>query len=110
MRLRYFIDYVLNDAGERFIPVGIWVQNMDDLGVDIYYPDDDSDEYWDAMWVINRLVEADSLPPPPDFLEYHQTQAGYTGMRSRIYEEKTDLGYDLFMRKTLQKFISREKR
>ena len=108
MKLRYFIDYVLNDAEERFIPIGIWVQNMDDLGADIFYQDDESDEYWDAIWVINRLIRSGSFPPPLGFLEYHQGQAGYKGMRSRIFEEETDIGYDQFMRKTLQRFIAGE--
>jgi len=104
MRLRYFIDYRYDDKAERFLPIGIWIQDTDDLGIDMYYTDEESDEYMDAMWVINRLVEAD-LSVPPDFLEFHQERAGYRGMRSRIFEEKTYLNIDEFMRKTLQKFI-----
>ena len=73
----------------------------------MYYPDEESDEYSDAMWVINRLVEA-GLNAPPDFLEFHQERAGYRGMRSRIFEEETELTIDEFMRKTLQHFVDRE--
>ena len=110
MRLAYFIDYRYDDQADRFLTVGIWIQDRDDPdGVDIYYPDEESSEYWDAMWVINRLVEAD-LKAPPDFLEFHQQRAGYKGMRSRIFEEETDLTADEFMRKTLQRFVKREKR
>ncbi|NQT34429.1 hypothetical protein HQ587_04495 [bacterium] len=108
MRLRYFFDYRYDDKTGRFLPIGIWIQDMDDLGIDMYYPDEDSDEYWDAMWVMNRLVEAD-LNAPPDFLEFHQARAGYRGMRSTIFEVETELGYDEFMKQTLHEFIEREK-
>ena len=107
MRLRYFVDNRYDDKAGRFLPIGIWIQDMDDLGIDMYYPDEESDEYWDAMWVMNRLVETD-LNAPPDFLEYHQTRAGYKGMRSQIFEEDTELNADEFMRKTLQRFVAGE--
>jgi len=107
MRLRYFIDYRYDDKAGHFLQIGIWIQEMDDLGIDIYYPDEDSDEYWDAMWIINRLVEA-ALNAPPDFLEFHQARAGYRGMRSRIFEEETDLTIDDFMKRTLQRFMDWE--
>ncbi len=107
MRLHYFIDSRYNDRAGRFLPIGIWVHNPVDGAVDFYYPDQESEEYWDAMFVINRLVESD-LKAPPDFLEFHQGKAGYRGMRSRIFEEETDLTYDEFMRKTLERFIDRE--
>ena len=107
MRLKYFIDYRYDDKVGRFLPIGIWIQDMDDLGIDMYYPDEDSDEYWDAMWVMNRLVEAD-LNAPPDFLEFHQERAGYKGMRSEIFEELTKLNVDEFMRKTLKKYMAGE--
>ena len=107
MRLRYFIDYHYDEKAERFLPIGIWIQDMDDLGIDMHYPDNESDEYWDAMWTINRLVESD-LNAPPDFLDFHQERAGYRGMRSRIFEEETDMAIDEFMRKTLMKFRDRE--
>lgn len=107
MRLRYFIDYRHVDKAGRFLPIGIWIQDMDNLWIDMYYQDAESDEYADAMWVINRLVEAD-LNAPPDFLEFHQERAGYRGMRSRIFEEETDLTIDEFMRKVLRKFMDGE--
>ena len=43
--------------------------------------------------------------PHLDFLEFHQAKAGYKGMRSKVFEEETELGVDEFLRKTLQKFI-----
>ncbi len=104
MRVKYFIDYRYEDRIQQFIPIGIWIQDQDDLGIDMYYPDETSDEYWNAMWVMNRLVESDQNTPP-DFLEYHQASAGYKGMRSQIFGEETDLNVDEFMRKTLQKFM-----
>ena len=108
MRVRFFIEYRYNDEASRFLPIGIWVHNPVDGAVDIFYTDPESDEYWDAMWVINRLVES-NLNAPPDFLEFHQMRTGYRGMRSRIFEEQTDLTYDEFMRKTLRRFMDREK-
>jgi len=89
------------------MPIGIWIHNPVDGAVDIYYPDQESEEYWDAMWVINRLVESD-LNAPPDFLDFHQKRSGYRGMRSRIFEEETEFTIDEFMRKTLRKFRDRE--
>jgi hypothetical protein len=56
----------------------------------MYYQDEDSEEYWEAMFVMNRLVEAD-LYAPPDFLEFHQARAGTRGMRFRIFEAETDI-------------------
>ncbi|MDP8237866.1 MAG: hypothetical protein P9X24_02140 [Candidatus Hatepunaea meridiana] len=103
--MRYFIDYRFDDKVNQFLPVGIWIQDMDDLGIDIHYPDETSDEYWEAMWVMNRLVEA-GLNAPPDFLEFHQQRAGYKGMRSQIFEEEIDLNVDEFMRKTLKKYMA----
>ena len=107
MRVRFFIDYRYKNEASRFLPIGIWIHNPADGAVDIFYPAPESDEYWDAMFVINRLVESD-LKAPPDFLEFHQERAGYRGMRSRIFEVDTELGYDEFMKRTLQEFIERE--
>ncbi|NQT35564.1 hypothetical protein HQ587_10275 [bacterium] len=107
MRLRYFIDYCYFDKAGCFLPIGVWIHNSVDGAVDIYYPDQESDEYWDAMFVINRLVES-NLKAPQDFLEFHQTRAGYRGMRNAIFEVETELGYDEFMKRTLQEFIERE--
>jgi len=104
MRLKYFIDYNFDAKVEQFLPIGIWIQDTDDLGIDMYYPDETSDQYWDAMWVMNRLVKND-LNAPPDFLEFHQARAGYLGMRSKIFEAETALNIDEFMRKTLQKYF-----
>ena len=107
MRLRYLIDYRFEEKVQQFLPIGIWIQDLDDLGIDMYYPDESSDEFEEAMWVMNRLVEND-MNAPMDFLEYHQASAGYKGMRSQIFEEETDLNVDEFMRKTLQKFMAGE--
>ena len=104
MRLKYFIDYKFEEKVNEFIPIGIWIQDLDDLGVDFHYLDEDSSEYWETSSVVNRLVEMD-LNAPPDFLEYHKARSGYRGMRSRIFEEDTDLNVDDFMRETLKKFI-----
>ncbi len=108
MKLRYFIDYLYKNEAGRFLPIGIWIHNPVDGAVDFYYPDPESDEYTDAMWVVNRLVESD-LKPPPDFLEFHKQRAGYRGMRSAIFEVETEWGYDEFMKRTLQEFVGREK-
>ena len=105
MRLRYFIDYRYEEKLQQFLPIGIWIQDKDDLGIDMYYPDETSDEYWDAMWIINRLVEND-LNAPTDFLEHHQVRAGQLGMRSKAYETETELSVDEFMRITLKKFLN----
>ena len=107
MTLRYFIDYGYDGESGRFLPIGIWIHNPVDGAVDIFYPDQESDEYWDVMFVINRLVESD-LKAPPEFLEFHQERAGYLGMRSAIFEVETKLGYDEFMKRTLKEFIERE--
>ncbi len=107
MRLRYFIDSRYDEKAERFLPIGIWIHNPVDGSVDFYYPNQESSEYWDVMFVINRLAESD-LKAPPDFLEFHQGRAGYRGMRSAIFEVETELGYDEFMKRTLQEFIERE--
>jgi len=104
MRLRYFIDYGFDDKVLQFLPIGIWIQDQDDLGIDMYYPDETSDEYWDAMWIMNRLVEND-LNAPADFLEHYQARAGQMGMRSKVFEEETNSTVDEFMKRTLKKFI-----
>ncbi len=57
--------------------------------------------HWDAMWVMNRLVDND-LNAPADFLEYHQARTGHKRMRSLIIEVVTDLGVDKFMKSTLK--------
>jgi len=108
MRLRYFIENRYDDKAGRFLPIGIWIHNPVNGAVDIYYPDQESSEYWDAMFVINRLVEG-GLTAPLDFLEFHQGRVGYRVMRSAIFEVETELGYDEFMKQTLREFIEREK-
>ena len=107
LRLKYFIDYRFDDEAGRFLPIGVWIHNPADGAVDVFYLDQESDEYWDAMWVLNRLAESD-LKAPPDFLEFHQARAGYRGMRSAVFEVESELGYDEFMKRTLQGFIARE--
>jgi len=104
MKLKYFIDYKFDGKVEQFMPIGIWIQDMDDLGIDNWYPDETSDEYSEAQWVINRLVEND-LNAPSDFLEFHQAKAGYCGMRSKIFEAESALNIDEFMSQTLHKFM-----
>ena len=89
---------------QQFLPVGIWIQDQDDMGIDMYYPDETSNEYWDAMWIMNRLVEND-LNAPADFLEHYQARAGQMGMRSKVFEEETNSTVDEFMKRTLKKFI-----
>jgi hypothetical protein len=102
MKLKYFIDYRFEEKVQQFVQIGIWIQDQDDLGIDIYYPDETSDVYWEAIWVMNRLVE-NNLNAPADFLEHHQARAGHLGMRSRVFKEETKLGVDEFMRRTLKK-------
>ena len=104
MRLKYFVDFRFNEKVEQFLSIGIWIQDIDDLGIDMYYPDVTSDQYWEAQWIINRLVEND-LNAPSDFLEFHQARAGYRGMRSKVFEAETALNIDEFMSKTLQKIL-----
>lgn len=104
MRLRYFIDYRYEESVQQFLPIGIWIQDQGDLGIDMYYPDETSDEYWDAMWVMNRLVE-NSLIAPADFLEHHQVRAGHNCMRSKVFEDETELNVDEFMKTTLKKYL-----
>ena len=104
MRVKYFIDYRYKEKVLQFLPIGIWIQDMDDLGIDMYYPDETSDEYAEAMWVLNRLVEND-LNTHTDFLEFHQARAGQKGMRSKVFEKNTDLSGDEFMKIILEKFI-----
>ena len=102
--MKYFIDYGFDEKVEQFLPIGIWIQDVDDLGIDLFYPDETLDEYDEATWTVNRLVESD-LNAPPDFLEFHQAKAGYRGMRSKIFKAETALNIDEFMQKTLQKFM-----
>ena len=105
MRVKHFIDYRFNENLQQFLPIGIWIQDQDDLGIEMYYPDETSDEYWDAIWVMNRLVE-NGLNAPADFLEYHQARTGYNGMRSKVFEAETELSVDEFMRDKLNKFMT----
>jgi hypothetical protein len=104
MRLKYFIDYRFEEKLQEFLPIGIWIQDQDDLGIDMYYPDETSDEFWDAMWVMNRLVE-NGLTAPADLLEHHIARTEQMGMRSKVFEEETNLRVDEFMKITLKKFL-----
>lgn len=107
MRIRYFIDYRFDEATGEFQPIGVWMHNPDDGDVDMFYLDESCPEAEEAMWVINRLVEAD-LKTPPDFLEFHQQRAGYRGMRGPVREVETELGYEEFGRRALEESIGRE--
>ena len=83
MKVRYFIECRIDrNTGEK-TPIGIWLQ--DSTGVDIYYPDETSEEYWEANEVLNRLAE-DQLDPPEDFLDIHLTRGGYFIDRIGIFE------------------------
>jgi len=107
MRIRHFIDYRFDEETGEFQPIGIWMHNPVDGDVDIYYPDESCSECEEAMWVINRLVEAD-LKTPSDFLEFHQQRAGYLGMRSTIVEGETVLAYGEYGEQALRAVIERK--
>ena len=103
MKVRYFIECRIDRQTAEKVPVGIWLQ--DSTGVDIYYLDEASDEYWEANEVLNRLAEA-QLDPSPDFLDYHLTRGGYYIDRVGIFEaELGKLSADEFLKITLQKAI-----
>lgn len=104
MKVRYFIEYRIDRLTAEETPIGIWLQ--DSTGVDIYYPDETSDEYWEAIEVLNRLAE-DQLDPPPDFLDFHLTRGGYFVDRVGIFEaELGKLSAEEFMKTALQKVIN----
>lgn len=107
MRLKYFIEYRYDEASGEFKPIGVWMHNLVDDDVDVYFPDESSPEYEEAIWVVNRLVEGD-LKTPDDFLVYHQQRAGYRGMRGMIRETETELSYDQFTQAILQQAVARE--
>ena len=107
MRVRYFIDYRMDERTGGFIPIGVWMHNSVDGDVDIFYPDESCPEYEEAMWVINRLVEAD-MKTPPDFLEFHQQRAWYCEMRGPVTQTDTELGYTEFGKQLLKTVIERE--
>lgn len=84
-------------------PIGIWLQ--DSTGVDIYYPDETSEEYWEANEVLNRLAEA-QIDPPVDFLDFHLTGGGYYVDRVGIFEaELGKLSAEEFMKMILQRAV-----
>ena len=104
MNIRYFIECRIDRLTCEKTPIGIWLQ--DSTGVDIYYPDETSDEYWEANEVLNRLAEA-QLDPPPDFLDFHLTGGGYYVERVGIFEaELSKLSAEEFMKLALQKAIA----
>jgi len=105
--IRYFTDYRFDEAAMGFLPIGVRMHNPVDGDVGAYYTAQESPEYEEAMWVINRLVDAD-LKTPPDFLEFRQQRAGYQGMRAAVGEVDTDLSYDEFGRRTLEETIRRK--
>ena len=103
MKVRYLIEFRIDRYTAEKIPVGIWLQ--DSTGVDIYYPDETSEEYWEANEVLNRLAEA-QLGPPPDFMEFHLTGGGYCVDRVGIFEaELGKLSAEDFMKGILQKAL-----
>ncbi|MBC8204108.1 MAG: hypothetical protein H8E87_01210 [FCB group bacterium] len=103
MKVRYFIECRIDRQTAEKMPIGIWLQ--DSTGVDIYYPDETSDEYWEANEVLNRLAEA-QLSPPPNFLDFHLTRGGYYVDRVGIFEaELGKFSADEFEKMTLQKAI-----
>ena len=104
MKVRYFIECRIDRMTAEKTPIGIWLQ--DSTGVDIYYPDETSEEYWEANEVLNRLAEA-QLDPPPDFLDFHLPGGGYYVDRVGIFEaELGKLSAEEFMKMTLQRAIT----
>jgi hypothetical protein len=100
MKVWYFIECRIDRLTAEKTPIGIWLQ--DSTGVDIYYPDETSEEYWEANEVLNRLAEA-QLNPPMDFLDYHLTGGGYYVDRVGISEsEMGKMSAEEFMKTTLQ--------
>ncbi|MBC8277029.1 MAG: hypothetical protein H8E46_02270 [FCB group bacterium] len=103
MKVRYFIECRIDrNTGEK-TPIGIWLQ--DSTGVDIYYPDETSEEYWEANEVLNRLAE-DQLDPPEDFLDIHLTRGWHYIDRVGIFEAVLEKQSAVeFMKMILQKEI-----
>jgi hypothetical protein len=100
MKVRYFIELRIDRLTAEKTPIGIWLQ--DSTGVDIYYPDETSEEYWEANEVLNRLAEA-QLNPPMDFLDFHLARGGYYIDRVGMFEtELGKLSAEEFMKITLQ--------
>ena len=83
MKVRYFIECRIDRLTGEKTPIGIWLQ--DSTGVDIYYQDETSEEYWEANEVLNRLAE-EQLDPPEGFLEFHLTKGGYYIIRVGVFE------------------------
>jgi hypothetical protein len=91
---------VINRHSGEKVPVGIWLQTP--TGVDIYYPDETSDEYWEANEVLNRLAEM-QIDPSSDFLEFYLARGGYYIDRVGIFEaELGKQSAEEFMKITLQ--------
>ena len=104
MKVRYLIECRIDRFTSEGTPIGIWLQ--DSTGVDIYYPDETSDECGEANEVVNRLAE-DQLDPPTDFLDFHITRGGYYIERVGIFA--AELGKQSaveFMKMILQKAIT----
>ena len=103
MKTRYLIECRIDQLTGEKTPVGIWLQ--DSTGIDIYYPDEISDEYLEANEVLNRLAE-NQLDPPEDFLDFHLTRGGYYVDRVGIFEANLGkLSVEEFMKRTLKKAI-----
>ena len=104
MKVRYFIECRIDRQTAEKTPIGIWLQ--DSTGIDIYYPDETSDEYWEANEVLNRLAE-DQLDPPVGFLDFHLSRGGYQVDRVGILEaELGKFSVDEFMKMILQRAIT----
>ena len=104
MKVRCFIECRIDRLTAEKTPIGIWLQ--DSTGVDIYYPDETSEEYWEANEVLNRLAE-DQLDPPPDFLDFHLSGGGYYVDRVGIFEaEMGKMSAEEFMKMTLQRAMT----
>jgi len=104
MKVRYFIECRIDKLTAEKTPIGIWLQ--DATRVDIYYPDESSEAYWEANEVLNRLAEA-QLDPLKDFLEFHLIGGGYNVDRVGIFEaESGKFSPEEFMKMTLQKALT----
>ena len=106
MKVRYFIECRIDRQTLENTPMGIWLQ--DSTGVEIYYPDETSDEYWEANEVLNILAE-NQLDPPLDFLDFHFRRGGYYVNRVGVFEtDLSKLSVEEFLKMTLKKVMTEE--
>lgn len=85
-------------------PIGVWVQGPGPgLDLEIEFLPGSEEAREDAMWVINRLVEAGVKNLEPDFLEYHRgTMSPYRGMRGEIVETMEPTGVETCAKRVLR--------